>query len=124
MGVIADRLAVLGEPRPRWVGQALQRMVVANGRRGCFHAVESKGGIFIQTLQSIDSGGGREALLALCRLADELGCHIRLHPKPYKTTLRRTPHTTEQLIEYYKGYGFLPDGVYLKRLPLTDAQGR
>jgi len=120
MGVIADRLAVLGEPRPRGVGQPKQRMLLTHGRRGCFYATESKGAIFIHTLQSIDSGGGRGVILALCGLADELGCPIRLRPHPYKTTLRRTPRTTDELAAYYGGYGFLWDGIYLMRIPLTQ----
>lgn len=123
MGIIASRIEQLGEPRPRGVGQALQQMISVNGKRGCFRAVETHFGgvpcIFIQTLQSIDYGGGREALLALIRLADELGCVIRLKAKPYRTPLHGMPKTREQLIRYYGDYGFLENGQYLERKPLT-----
>lgn len=124
MGLIGRRLEELGKPRPRGIGQPLQRMVVSHGRRGCFHATERRGGIFIHTLESIDHGGGREALLAICRLADELGCPITLNPKPYKTPLHRTPLTPAELVAYYASYGFIGDGVCLKRLPLTAPQER
>jgi hypothetical protein len=75
--------------------------------------------IFIQTLQSIDYGGGREALLAIIGLADELGCVVRLKAKPYRTPLHNLPKTLDQLTRYYEGYGFLANGQYLERVPLT-----
>lgn len=124
MGLIGQRLEELGEPRPRGVGQPLQRMIVSHGRRGCFHATERRGGIFVHTLQSVDYGGGREALLAICRLADELGCPVVLQPRPYKTPLHRTPLTTAELVAYYARYGFIEDGDCLKRLPLTAVKER
>jgi hypothetical protein len=127
MGIITNRIAELGEPRPRDVGQPLQQMIVVDGRRGCFRAVETNVGgvpcIFIQTLQSIDYGGGREALLAIIRLADELGCVVRLKAKPYRTPLHKMPKTQEQLIRYYEGYGFRVVGEHLEREPLTPIKG-
>lgn len=123
MGEIGRRLEELGKPRPAGLGQALQRMVEVDGRRGCFRAVETNHGgvpcIFIQTLQSIDYGGGRDTLLAIIGLADELGCVVRLKAKPYRTPLHRMPKTLDQLTRYYEGYGFLANGQYLERVPLT-----
>jgi hypothetical protein len=128
MGEIGRRLEELGKPRPAGLGQPLQRMVEVDGRRGCFRAVETNYGgvpcIFIQTLQSIDYGGGREALLAIIRLADELGCVVRLKAVPYATRLHRMPKTQEHLVLYYEGYGFRSVGEYLEREPLTDTQVR
>jgi hypothetical protein len=99
-------------------------MKETDGIKGCFHATERMGGIFIHTLQSIDYGGGRAALLAICRLADELGCPVYLEPKPYRTLLHRTPRTPQELIAYYSSYGFVGDEVSMKRLPLTAPQER
>ena len=124
MGIIAQRLKELGEPRPRNVGFPLQVMKETDGIKGCFHATERMGGIFIHTLQSIDYGGGRAALVAICRLADELGCPVYLEPKPYRTLLHRTPRTPQELIAYYSSYGFVGDEVSMKRLPLTAPQER
>lgn len=76
--------------------------------------------IQLHTIESIDKGGGRLALEAVIRIADEVAYPIRLEAIPYATRLHKQPRTKEDLVAYYKSFGFKEDGCWLIRQPLTS----
>ena len=64
--------------------------------------------IFLHHLQSLKRGGGTEALKCLIDISDTHCAPIVLSPNPYPTALYPVPLTQEDLITYYKRFGFEP----------------
>lgn len=116
---VFKRLSALSKPS----AELGRKVFEQDGRRACFyantHTHKTVPVIQIHTIESIDKGGGRLALEAIIRIADEVGYPIRLEAIPYATRLHKTPHTKEYLVAYYKSFGFKEDGHWLIRQPLT-----
>lgn len=94
--------------------------------RGSFKAElrkhEGEWVIHIHTLTAIDHGGGKVALQAIMKVADEHSIGIRLEPLPYRTTLTPTAKTKDWLTQYYEQYGFKTNGRWMLRHPIVDSR--
>jgi hypothetical protein len=94
--------------------------------RGSFKAElrkhEGEWVIHIHTLTAIDHGGGKLALQAIMKVADEYSIAIRLEPVSYRTTLTPEVRDTQWLTSYYERYGFQTNGKWMLRHPVDSSQ--
>lgn len=75
------------------------------------------GYLILQSIMTIDKGRGdaSRVLHKICDIADEFGITIKISPKPFGTG---DILTKKQLIDWYKRFGFVKDGVEdMKRQP-------
>jgi len=105
-----DAIKALGEANP-----LNERETVVEGGGLTVRAQGDK--LFVSGLRAIEKGGGRRAMQALIRVADENGVVIELWPVPGDAPAGKTM-TQEALRSWYEGLGFTASGSnYMSRRP-------
>jgi len=74
----------------------------------------------VDSLRAVETGGGRNAMEQLTKVADANGTELQLSPEPFAAEAGKEMTPTE-LTEWYRGFGFQeqPDGTMVRPAPTT-----
>lgn len=62
--------------------------------------------VHIHTIQALVKGGGREAMVMMCRNAADVGIILSLNACPFRSVAYPEPWNVGKLIAWYQNFGF------------------